>query len=151
MPAKKPSKPSVRLRATCCIHSPQSAADACVAPRVILGGHAHDEGFDVFHDSGPTWASFAAAVVLLRHELTKPTHQRVWRYNGVELLQGESTNGVGSVGQQASLFVSESNSAVLLQLFFEHAIFCQDGVKSNLCRVVRMWRAAKNSNKIGAP
>ena len=64
----------------------ESALDSRVPPRSMLKRHAQDESDDGLHDARPTGAAPVAVVPLESHPFPVPSHERIWRDQGLKLV-----------------------------------------------------------------
>ena len=89
----------------------QSVTNASVTPGRTISRHRQDELHDVLLRSRPPWAPLFRSVVLLRHEATVPSQDRVGRNDRGDLYENLSAHNLSLDRQTASLIVVKTNAA----------------------------------------
>jgi hypothetical protein len=92
-----------------------------VAPRAILGRHAHHESLDLGHDVRPSGPAPEAAVVLMGDQSPMPREQRIRRDDGPNRRERPPAERLGFRGQADTLIVGESHSPGT-ELLAQHAV-----------------------------
>src|SRR5690606_27150608 len=100
----------------------ESALDSAVAPRGVLGDHAHYQLHKGITLPGATGPTLCAAVVLGSNELPIPAKERVGRDDSAELKQLHSGELFGGARKPPALGVGEPQ-APGPELLSQHAVF----------------------------
>ena len=99
----------------------QRAAQARIPPARILSGHANDESGDVRLGAWPSRPALAGAVVLGCDQIAVPPQQRIRRHDGIERTKTPPANGLGLLGETATLRVCPPDP-LLSELFTKRPI-----------------------------
>jgi hypothetical protein len=80
-----------------------------------------DESDDGLHDARPTGAAPVAVVPLESHPFPVPSQERVWRDQGLKLVQTLASERLGFSGESATFGIGEAK-APTTQSLLEHAV-----------------------------